>query len=69
MNTHDIGSKIEKLPDHVIPEVNDYIDFMLSRYGLNNNTSKFTFGWEGKLSKLRNKYTSVELQHKSNKWR
>jgi len=62
----DIGAKLKKLPDHVKPEVNDYIDFLLSKYGQEKNkSSNFKFNWEGKLSKLKNKYTSVELQHKA----
>ncbi len=29
----------------------------------------FKFNWEGGLKEIRNKYTSVELQHKSMEWR
>ncbi|MDP2766187.1 MAG: DUF2281 domain-containing protein [Candidatus Methanoperedens sp.] len=29
----------------------------------------FKFDWEGGLSKLKEKYTSVELQHKALEWR
>ena len=70
MNIYDIGSKMEKLPDHIIPEINDYIDFLLNKYGSKEKAkSKFKFDWEGGLSKLKNKYSSVELQHKSLEWR
>lgn len=35
MKIDDIETKIEKLPDHVIPKVIDYIDFLLTN--LNNS--------------------------------
>ena len=67
MKEYDIGAKIEKLPSHIIPEINDFIDFLLDKYNRGNeiDESKFKFDWEGGLSKLKNKYTSVELQHKA----
>ena len=70
MKLHEIETKINKLPDHVIPEINDFIDFLLVKYGDKNiNKSKFKFDWEGGLSNLKKKYTSVELQHKVLEWR
>ena len=70
MNVYDIGTKMKKLPDHIITEINDYIDFLLNKYVSKEKVkSKFKFDWEGGLSKLKNKYSSVELQHKSLEWR
>jgi len=70
MKTYDIGDKIEKLPDHIIPEIYDFIDFLLSKYGAKEtDENNFRFDWEGGLSDLKNKYTSVELQHKASGWR
>ncbi len=70
MNTNDIKSKIEKLPHHIIPEINDFIDFLLNKYsGKSDDNTKFKFDWEGGLSKLKRKYSSVELQHKASEWR
>ncbi len=70
MKTYDIRDKIEKLPDHIIPEINDFIDFLLNKYGNKKiDKSEFKFDWEGGLSKLKNKYSSVELQHKASDWR
>ena len=44
--------------------------FLLSKYGGNKrDKNKFKFDWEGGLSKLKDKYSSVELQHKSLDWR
>lgn len=70
MNEDDIGTKIGKLPEHIIPEVIDYIEFLLNKYGSKEiDKGKFKFDWEGGLTKLRNKYNSVELQHKASEWR
>jgi len=74
MDVHEIGSKLEKLPDHLIPEVLDYIEFLLNKYeskkiGKSDNKNRLKFDWEGGLSKLRDQYTSVELQHKALDWR
>ncbi len=33
------------------------------------NSKGFTFSWGGALENLREKYSSVELQHKSMEWR
>lgn len=70
MNIYDIENKIEKLPIHIIQEVNDYIDFLLIKYGSEEIIKeKFKFDWEGGLSKLSNKFTSIELQHRALDWR
>lgn len=67
-----IEKKINQLPDELKKEVLDFIDFLIVKY--NNNVKRsekkvFTFDWEGGLSDYKNKYTSVELQHISTKWR
>lgn len=70
MKAHEIEAKIDKLPDHIVHEINDFVDFLLSKYGhKKKEQSNFKFDWEGGLSKLKNKFTSVELQHKSLEWR
>ena len=33
MNVYEIGNKIQRLPEHLIPEVLDYIEFLINRYG------------------------------------
>ena len=69
-NEYDFDAKIKRLPEYIIPEISDYIEFLLSKYGgKKKDTTKFLFDWEGSLSKLKNKYSSVELQHKSLDWR
>jgi len=70
MNVNEIGIKIEKLPSHIIPEVIDYIEFLSNKYGSKEiEKNNFKFDWEGGLLELKNKYTSVELQHKALEWR
>lgn len=74
MDVKEIGNKIKELPDHLVPEVHDYIEFLLNKYGSKKNDkskerTKFKFDWEGGLAKLKDRYTSVELQHKAMDWR
>lgn len=70
MTKKDIEEKIRKLPEDVIPEVMDYIEFLMVKYDKNKTARKqFKFDWEGGLSRLKNKYTSVQLQHKALEWR
>jgi hypothetical protein len=70
MKLQEIEAKIDKLPDHVIPEVNDFLDSLLVKYSDKKlKKRKFKFDWEGGLSGLKDKYTSVKLQHKALEWR
>ena len=41
----------------------------LKEHGEERKKKRFRFDWEGGLSKLTGKYTSVELQHKALEWR
>ena len=61
-------SELDHLPKNVQKQILDYIEFLLSKYPKKNSkTSKeFKFDWEGGLKELKNKYTSVELQHLTN---
>lgn len=72
MSTYEIEAKIAKLPAHTLPEINDFIDFLLAKYGqeaTEKEQGAFEFNWEGGLSDISNKSTSVELQHKAMDWR
>ncbi len=64
-----IESKLEELPEDLKKEALDYIEFLLQKYGKRAKRGKFKFDWEGGLSELKEKYTSVELQHKALEWR
>lgn len=62
--------KIRELPEDLKREVLDYIEFLLKKYkSEETKMKKFKFDWEGGLSELREKFTSVELQHKVSEWR
>ena len=46
------------------------MEFLLKKYkGTESKAKKFRFDWEGGLSEIRGKFTSVELQHKALEWR
>ncbi len=71
MDIRILQEKIEYLPPELQREVFDFIDFLLYKYEQNkkiDKTKTFTFNWAGKLSNLKDKYTSVELQHKALEW-
>ena len=70
MSTIEIEQKIKQLPNHLLPEIMDYIDFLMSRYGqARKQKSSFTFEWEGGLADLADQFTAVELQHQAMNWR
>jgi len=72
MITKDIEEKIKSLPENLLKEIDDYIDFLLSKHFNEQDKSpdkNFNFRWEGALSNLKKDYSSVELQHKSLDWR
>lgn len=68
-NKNDIYLKINLLPTNLLPEVINYLDFLLSKYGQTPPTQPPTFNWEGGLSELKSKYDSVSLQKKLLEWR
>ncbi|MGR3309513.1 MAG: DUF2281 domain-containing protein [Candidatus Brocadiales bacterium] len=69
MQGRTIKEKLEELPEDLKKEVLDYIDFLLQKYKKKTKKRKFKFDWEWGLSELKEKYTSVELQHKAMEWR
>lgn len=69
MKSHIIRTMLEELPEELEEDVLNYIESLLQRNGKRTGKKKFSFNWEGGLSDLREKYTSVELQHKALEWR
>ncbi len=70
MSVKEINKKIKKVPPHLMPEIMDYIDFLINKYGTSPKKKKpFKFSWQGGLSEISKKYTSVGLQHKARDWR
>ncbi|MGR3293584.1 MAG: DUF2281 domain-containing protein, partial [Candidatus Scalindua sp.] len=69
MNDKIIKIKMKELPTDLKKEVLDYIEFLQQKYNKRKYKEKFRFDWEGGLSELKDRFTSVELQHKAREWR
>ncbi len=70
MNIKQINKKIEKMPPDLLSEVMDYIDYLMHKYEVVSKVRKpFDFSWEGGLTEISKKHTSVGLQHKVLEWR
>ena len=69
MDIEEIKPKINRLPMHLKREVINFIDFLLKKHSNQIEKYNFRFDWEGGLSDLDEKYTSVELQHKASELR
>lgn len=70
MHEEEIKMKMGKLPENLKKEILDYVDFLLSKYqGREAPRRKFKFDWAGELSDTKERFTSVELQHKALWWR
>jgi len=59
---------IEQLPPELQQEVQDFVEFLLEKRA-RRPRRKPKFDWAGALKDLRDRYTSVELQHKIAEWR
>lgn len=70
MYEKEIEVKIRELPEYLKKEVLDYVEFLLNKlYAKSDKSDRLRYTWEGGLSELKEKYTSVELQHKALDWR
>ncbi len=70
MYEKEIELKAQELPENLKREVLDYMEFLLKKYkGKETKAKEFKFDWEGGLLELRDKFTSVELQHRVLEWR
>ncbi len=58
---------IEQLPPDLEQEVRDFVEFLLERHGAKPK-GELKLDWRGALRDLKDKYTSVELQHKVLEW-
>jgi len=65
---HSIEGKIKQLPYDLQHEVEDFIDFLIEKKE-RKPKRKLKLDWAGALKNIREKYTSVELQHKISEWR
>jgi len=70
MYDKEIEVKMQELPENLRRDVLDYMEFLSMKYkGKVTKAKKFRFDWEGGLSEIGAKFTSVELQHKALEWR
>lgn len=70
MCEEEILKKSKQLPDDLKKEVLKFIENLLKRSeSMDKKKEGFKFNWEGGLSELKNKFSSVELQHKALEWR
>ena len=69
MEAKDIEHKINELPEDLKKEVLDFIDFLIMKKKQGRSIEGFNFSWEGGLAGIKDKYSSVDLQHQANDWR
>jgi len=62
-----IEEMVKSLPPDLQQEVSDFAQFLLEKR-TRKPKGKFRFNWEGALEDLRDRFTSVELQHKALEW-
>jgi len=63
-----IDDLIKQLPPDLRDEVEDFVEFLVEKR-LKKTHGRPTFAWAGALRDIRDKYTSVELQHRISHWR
>ena len=67
MHEKEIEVKIRMLPEYLMRELLDHIEFLLSKYDITKTEKKkFGFDWEGGLSEIRK--SSVRLSCNTRLW-
>ena len=67
MKTLSINNTLN-LPPDIQREVEDFALFLIEKRS-KKRYKKLSFAWAGALRTLRDKYTSVDLQHRLSEWR
>ena len=50
MDIKKLNQKLRRVPPQLIPEIMDYIDFLINKYGIDGSSKrKFKFQWGGGL--------------------
>ncbi|NQU06422.1 MAG: DUF2281 domain-containing protein [Calditrichaeota bacterium] len=62
-----LEEKVKALPPELQQEVERFMDSLLRKRG-KKETRKMNLSWRGGLKDLKDKYTSVELQHQILEW-
>lgn len=63
-----IEEMVKKLPEELQKEVMEFVNSLLANRAKKKGGQP-KFDWEGGLEELKDRYTSVELQHKVCEWR
>jgi hypothetical protein len=63
-----LNEMVKKLPPDRQAEVIDFVEFLLLKER-RRSRPKMVCDWAGGLEDLRDTYTSVEVQHKTDEWR
>jgi ubiquinone/menaquinone biosynthesis C-methylase UbiE len=58
---------IKELPPDLKQEVQDFVEFLYEKK-VKKRSGKLKMNWAGALRELKDKYTSVELQHEISNW-
>jgi hypothetical protein len=58
---------VEQLPPDLQEEVRNFVEFLLEKRVVKKK-GELKLAWRGALRDLRDKYTSVDLQHKIPEW-
>ncbi len=66
-NLSHLEDKIQQLPPSMINEVEDFLDFLLTKSKVRRK-GKLTQKWAGALKEFSGEYTSLELQKKALEW-
>ena len=64
-----IETKFKKLPDYLKEEVEDFIDFLITKKKVSKKKKLPKLEWIGGLKEYRKQYTAVELQKMASEWR
>lgn len=62
-----LEEKVKQLPPELQKQVEEYVQLLLEKHE-QRPKGKLKLDWRGDLRELRDKYTSVELQHKVLEW-
>jgi hypothetical protein len=67
-HSESIENMVKKLPPEYQEEVRNFVEYLMEKR-LKRSRGTPKFDWGGALKKLRDQYTSLELQHKVSEWR
>ena len=66
--TKTLEEMVREVPSQYRAELRIYVESLLARRSV-EQPGKLQFAWAGALEALRDRYTSVELQHRIARWR